>query len=349
MKVYVSTAERSGLLYASLIAQGLKTEQPDVEIIWGDRPAESEATVGFAAGARQAGSIREKMRRIERGVRSVKPDVFLAVAWSEPNTLLGLRLRDMKQMRRVFFAPPQLWAWGRFRATLLKKGYDALLCLYPGEAKFLTSLGLPAYFAGNPLARHLAQYSRREKRTKKPARTIALLAGSRHSEKSRHQMLLSGFMRRWREFHPNDKAVWLFLTEREALRAERFLDGHDKAVGGEERYRVLAKTDLAVVTSGTASLETALLGIPQVVFYSLSGLEMTLIKSLTRVRLFALPNIILTKRVVPELLNPSVDELLEHGQRTICRRKESCDIAKELHLALTPLDNTSSFFRLILK
>jgi lipid-A-disaccharide synthase len=347
LRVYISTAERSGRLYAGLLAQHLKQRSSRVEIVCGD--SGDDAPVGFTEGIKATISVLARMKRIEREVRRIKPDVFLAVAWSEPNTILGLRLNDLKGMRRVFFAPPQLWAWGRFRAPLLKKGYDALICLYPEEAEFLGSLRLPAYFAGNPLAWHLAHYFNKGKKPSKGSRTIALLAGSRPSEQARHMKLLKEFRDTWRELYPKDRFCWLFLTQGEAKDACLHLDEKDKTTGGKARYRVLADADLAVVSSGTASLETALLGTPQVVFYSLPSFEVFLIRSLTRVKRFALPNLILGEDVVPEILNPSVETLLEHSNRAIPNRNESEELAMKLIQELAaPLDNRSTLFRLIL-
>lgn len=335
-RVYVSTAERSGLLYAGLLVEQLKRESPQVEIMWGANPEASDAPVGFAAGIEAVGSAIAKMRRIELEVRKSKPDVFLAVAWSEPNTILGLRLRDLRGMRRVFFAPPQLWAWGRFRATMLRKSYDALLCLYPKEAAFLRSLGLPARFAGNPLVEHLAPCFDAKRKTSRTARSIALLAGSRPAEQSRHKRLLEGFRDAWRQLYPGDSALWLFMREREAKDARIALDGDDRAIAGEARYRALAGADLAVVASGTASLETALLGTPQVVFYSLPRAEVTLIRLLARVKRFALPNVILAEDAVPELLNPSVGNLVEEAESAIQKPEKSRELAVKLRRELTP-------------
>jgi lipid-A-disaccharide synthase len=347
LRVYISTAERSGMLYAGHISQ--KLEDAGAEVVWPASFKEADAPVGFREGLKASGSVLARMKRVECEVRRIKPDVFLAVAWSEPNTILGVRLRDLRNMRRVFFAPPQLWAWGRFRAALLRKGYDALICLYPKEAKFLKSLRLPACFRGNPLARHLALYLNRGKNPSKGSRTIALLAGSRQSEQARHMGVLKTFRDAWRRLYPKDRFCWLFLTEGEAEDARIILAGHDKMITGEERYRALASADLAIVTSGTASLETALLGTPQVVFYSLPSFEVFLVRSLTRVKRFALPNLILGDDVVPETLNPSVETLLEHSNRAILNRKESEELAARLIRELAePLDNCSTLFRIIL-
>ncbi|MBN2378203.1 hypothetical protein JXM67_00155 [candidate division WOR-3 bacterium] len=333
MRVFISTAERSGELYAALIADDLRMNYSNVEIL-GFRDKECElAPVGFGAGVASASNVMVKMGSIEREVRRLRPDVFLAVAWSEPNTILGLRLRDIRGMKRVFFAPPQLWAWGRWRSGLLRRGYDALYCLYPKEARFLRSLNLPAYFRGNPLVRHLRPYFK----SKRDRNLIALLPGSRSCEKSRHINLLTQFRRRWLSLYPSSKAVWLFLTSEEAREATLPLEYGDGAVGGESRYAELARAGLAVVTSGTASLEAALLGTPQAVFYTMPGFEVALARTLTHVRHFALPNIILGERRVPELLNPSVESLLEAALNL--SREEGRKLATRLRTELSaPID-----------
>lgn len=363
LKVYFSTSEISGELYSRLIAKEILKERPDALILGAvkesgagmSRNAEL-APVGFAAGARRAPDVLGRIREIERDVRDAKPDIFLAVAWSEPNTILGLRLRDMRNMKRVFFAPPQLWAWGKWRASLLKKGYHLLLALYPREALFLRRLGLNAQYAGNPLASYLKTI--RATRSCASAggkeseegdmRTIALLPGSRLSEKRRNIPLLERFVKEWRIAYPRDRATWLFLHEEEAFKKKKKSMSWENAVSGEDRYRALASSSFALVTSGTASLETALLGIPQVVFYTLSAPELALAKALTNAKHFALPNIILSEEAVPELLNPSVRDLVKKAAGLISFSSGIPDISTRLNLALTPLDKSVSFLRVIL-
>ncbi len=344
MKVYISTAERSGFLYAKLLSQEIKRKHPEAQILGCSEGSEDLAPVGFAAGAGAAKPALTKVREIEHEVRCLKPDVFLAVSWSEPNTLLGLRLRNMPRMRRYFFAPPQLWAWGRWRAILLRRGYQRLFALYPKEALFLRSLGLRASFAGNPLAAYIRPYlDMRRTAIRKGARKIALLAGSRELERSRHTGLLVDFMKLWRERYPRDRAVWLAPTPIEAEGLKKLADPRDLVVAGEERHRELASASLALVASGTASLEAALAGAPQVVFYCLPRIEVALARTLTKVERFALPNLILGEDAVTELLNPSLDELVSVAEETMHRRDEHMGIALRLHNQLQPLDKSHSF------
>ncbi|MBD3286326.1 hypothetical protein GF359_07245 [candidate division WOR-3 bacterium] len=328
MHVFISTAERSGLLYARLIADNLARHYPGITIY--APPDADSAPVGFGAGALESRGVLERMRRIERTVRKLRPDVFLAVAWSEPNTILGLRLRDLRGMRRIFFAPPQLWAWGRWRATLIRRGYDTLYCLYPREARFLRSLGLLAHFHRNPLADYLKPYFNLER----IPGTIALLPGSRASEKSRNLDLLRGLRIRWKKHQPGFRFTWLFLTDEEARQSRAFIGAGDRIVGGLERYKELAKSGLAVVTSGTATLETALLGTPQVAFYNMSRLEVALVRLLTRVRRFALPNVILDEKVIPEYLNPSAEVLVNAALVQIEAQPFSETLARRLRTEL---------------
>ncbi len=353
-KVYVSTSERSGLFYASLIAGELRRTDPGVEIFGTSEVehlranAQELAPVGFAKGIKTSPGVLERMRDIERNVRLIKPDIFLAVAWSEPNTILGLRLRDMRGMRRVFFAPPQLWAWGRWRSSLLKKGYHLLLALYPREASFLKSLGLNARFAGNPLKALLEPYSRKRSTDTAQAGRIALLPGSRNSEKSSNISILRGFVKEWRKENPKDTFSWLFLTPEEA-RAERSFPGEGEEVAqGMARFEELADADLALVTSGTASLETALLGVPQIVFYSMPRLELALARTLTRVKHFALPNLVMGKEVVAERINPTTHDLMTLAKQIISCRQSGYDLGKRIQSELTPLTNERLSLELLL-
>lgn len=343
MRIYISTAEHSGFLYARLLSLRLKREHPEAEIFGCAEDSGELAPVGFAAGTGAARGALARIKIIERDVRGLQPDVFLAVAWSEPNILLGLRLSNLKSMRRYFFAPPQLWAWGRWRAALLRRGYHRLYALYPREATLLRSLGLAACFAGNPLTGFLKPYLETKRVYRGEGRRIALLPGSRSLEHARHLSLLKDFGKTWRERNPRDQMVWLFLSKRDAAQAEKFLDHRDRTVGGEERYRELARAHLAVVASGTASLEAALAGTPQVVFYRLPRIEVALARAFTRVERFALPNLVAGGEVVPEFLNPSAVELVEAADTQISKSKESMELAARLYEKLTPLDKRPTF------
>lgn len=349
MRIYISTHERSGSLYAGLIAAGLKRYLPHIDIVRTiDR--DRDAPVGFGAGLSRIPSTLRQMKQIEDEVRKTKPDIFLAVAWSEPNILLGLRLRGLKGMRRVFFAPPQLWAWGRFRTRWLKKGYHSLVCLYPGEARFMKALGLNAHFAYNPLATFLEPHYRTKWKMPGDSRTIALLPGSREKELKRHLPLLDRFRQIWKRNFPRDRFVWLLLNKDQIRRVNGLLSDDDVVISGEQRYSELAKTDLAVVASGTACLETALIGTPQIVFYTLPRGELVLAKLLTRASRFALPNIILAADdAVSELLNPAPEDLLTAAESTLTDPCHGKTTALRLRRILGgPLDKRESLFRIIL-
>lgn len=354
VKVYFSTSERSGLVYARLLADQLKRLDPGIGIygaVEEKQPLSSSqelSPVGFAGGLRVSGNVLERMREIEREVRHIKPDLFVAVAWSEPNTILGLKLRDIKGMRRVFFAPPQLWAWGKWRSCLLKKGYHLFLALYPREAQFLKSLGLDAVFAGNPIKDYLEPYHHRPHAHATRTRRIALLPGSRNSEKKNNIRLLGNFVKEWRRKNPQDIFSWLFLAPQEAL-SEISID--DKGAGvfaGKARFKELAKADFAIVTSGTASLETALLGVPQIVFYSMPGLELALAKALTGIKHFALPNLVMGKEVVTERINPLVPDLIELAKQILSKRQSGADLREFIKSELTPLTNENLSLELLL-
>ncbi len=354
LKVYLSTSERSGFVYARLLSRELKRMDPDVEIYGLTESAavkagsQELAPVGFVQGARASGNVLDRVKDIEREVRLINPDLFLAVAWSEPNIVLGMRLRDMKGMRRVFFAPPQLWAWGRWRTSLLKKGYHLLLALYPREALFLKSLGLNAVYAGNPLKGFIEPYFLQRREKGYNSQKIALLPGTRDNEKSTNLRLLREFVKEWRKINPGYTFSWLFLTAGEAEAERAFMGEGEVAVAGDARFRELASARLALVTSGTASLETALAGVPQIVFYCMPGLELALARVLTRVRCFALPNLVMGRNVVIERINPKKPDLVALSQQMLSEERSGCGLGELIHSELTPLTNGSLSLELLL-
>ncbi len=331
LKIYISTGERSGAHYAKLISKEILQKYPNAKFVGSLNDENGElAPVGFAGGGKAAVTVFDRIKAIERDVRRQGPNVFLAVAWSEPNIMLGMRLRNIKTMKRLFFAPPQLWAWGQFRKSLLKRGYDELLCLYPREVRFLLSLGLPARFRGNPLVGYLAPYFKTAVQAGEN-RLIAIMPGSRAVEKKRNYRLLKDFSSLWKKNYPTDRIVWIFM---QADEAKRFPDCSGEKISGQERYEILSKANLAIVNSGTASLEVALIGTPQIVFYTMPAVEVFLAKVLSKVKYFALPNIILNADRVSEFLNPTVKYLFESGCKVIDEQKSAVELAEILRREL---------------
>jgi lipid-A-disaccharide synthase len=206
----------------------------------------------------------------------------------------------------LYYVSPQVWAWRTRRVRQIRERVDAMIVLFPFEEAFYARHGVRARFFGHPLAEEVRP-------TRSPAATrdryrvtegralVALLPGSRVPEIRRHLPLMLAAAR-----EVGDRARFVIARApgiaRETLAEMVAASDLDVAIADDETYDLLAAADAAVVASGTATVETALLGCPAVVVYKMAGLSYWVARALVRTRFIAMPNILLDESVFPELI-----------------------------------------------
>lgn len=256
-------------------------------------------------------SLREaflKLIETMRFVSSCKIDIAVLCDSPDFNIILGLFLRRMKKNIRIkYFIPPAVWAWRPERKDIVERNFDTVIYVLPFEGTIWTKNGI---YVGHPICKILREeltlwkrgemlgpsFGVADGRSSEKKRRLAFLPGSRISELKQHAELIDGLWRAFEEFDilVPTKYYWFF----------------------PRRYRVVPSTfsrwvmycsDFTVSASGTATLEAALLGKPCVVFYKLPPLTLEIARRLVRVPFISLPNIILGKRILPELIQDEVD------------------------------------------
>ncbi|HDQ99495.1 MAG TPA: hypothetical protein ENN51_04330, partial [candidate division WOR-3 bacterium] len=272
MRITVVTGEPSGRLYAGLVEEALAVAAPDTEIIRLEAAGHHDTVLGFTEGVRSAPRLTRRLSAVGRRIAGLGPDLVLLVGFSNFNLPLGRACRRVG-LPVAFLAPPQLWAWGSWRCALLRRAADLVICLFPFEADWLRRRRVRAVFTGNPLVDAVrAGEGRTARSTRKMTlerlgmsqdqRYIAFLPGSRPSELTHHNRL----------FDTIEIPSYLCLR----IAPDSPLAPH--------RYDLLAHADAAVIVSGTATLEAALLGLPQVVCYHLGGPTRLLARLMVRPR-----------------------------------------------------------------
>jgi lipid-A-disaccharide synthase len=211
-------------------------------------------------------------------------------------------------IRNIYYICPQFWAWRPWRANLVRRRFTQALCIFPFEEKFYRDAGVAVEFIGHPLVGNVkASMSRAEfcaengLNADKPIVTI--LPGSRRGEIEYHGAILSQALKQIRHAIPKVQAIVAVApgvnrTELEAC----FGSGNNVRFVTGDTYNALAAADLAIVSSGTATVEAALLGKPMMVIYRLSPLTAKLAKPLVRTKFFSMVNLIAGREVVPELI-----------------------------------------------
>jgi lipid-A-disaccharide synthase len=266
------------------------------------------SVVGITEVLKRLPSLFRAMRRlVDEGERRHPP---LAILTDFPGFHLRLARKLLpKGIRNVYYICPQFWAWRPWRVNLVRRRFTHTLCIFPFEEKFYADAGVPVKFIGHPLVGNVKPTMTRElfcqKYGLKEARKIlTILPGSRRGEIAHHVPVLIEALAEIRQKLPGPPEIVVAVApglDVQQLKA-RFPSGWHVRFIEEDTYNALAAADLAIVSSGTATVETALLGIPMIVVYRLSPLTARLAKPLVRTKFFSMVNLIAGRAVVPELI-----------------------------------------------
>jgi lipid-A-disaccharide synthase len=319
IQLLLSAGEASGDMYAARLATALK-QRLDVAIFgMGGQQMRAAgvdiitdysevSVVGITEVLKRLPSLVRAMRHLVDEADRRKPALAILTDFPGFHLRLARKLRA-KGIRNVYYICPQFWAWRPWRANLVRRRFAEALCIFPFEEKFYADAGVPVKFIGHPLVGNVQATLTREFFRKKygledGGRIITVLPGSRRGEIAHHLPILVealGEIRR-RASAPLELVVAV-APELDAARLEaRFPADWRVRFIKNDAYNALAAADLAIVSSGTATVETALLGVPMIVVYRLSPLTARLAKPLVKTKFFAMVNLIAGRAVVPELI-----------------------------------------------
>lgn len=309
MKYYIIAGEASGDLHASNLLKSIKEIDSKAEFRgWGGDKMQSQgatiikhykelAFMGFVEVAVNLRQILGNLKFCKEDVLSYKPDVVILIDYPGFNLRMAKFLRK-KGLKVVYYISPQIWAWKKSRVHAIKKTVDQVLVILPFEKKFYQQYNVEVEFVGHPLLdaisdKHLnSQHSLNEKNT------VTLLPGSRKQEiRSVLPVMLSVID----DFPEVDFIIAGISTLGEDF-YRPFIEGYNVKLLLDQTYDLLAKSSAAMVTSGTATLETALIGVPEVVCYKAGWISYTIAKWLVKVKFISLVNLIMDKLIVKELI-----------------------------------------------
>jgi lipid-A-disaccharide synthase len=317
ISILLSAGEASGDMYAARLATALK-QRADVKIFGMGGPQMRAAgvdivtdysevsVVGITEILSHLPSLIRAMRRLVNEAERRQPT--LAVLTDFPGFHLRLaRKLKARKIRNAYYICPQFWAWRPWRVRIVRRRFAQALCIFPFEEKFYADAGVPVKFIGHPLVGNVHPSVDRptflREQNLDPAQpVVALLPGSRRAELHQHLPILREACAR---IHAETRAQFVIAaaphSNNTTLREGWPPDVPIRIVQART-YDALAHSDAAIVSSGTATVETALLGVPMVVVYRLTPLTAMLAKPLVRTPFFSMVNLIAGKRVVPELI-----------------------------------------------
>ena len=320
MKYYLIVGEASGDLHASNLMRALRREDPEAEFRFfgGDlmasvggvcvRHYKTLAYMGFVPVLLHLRTILRNMDYCKSDIEAWNPDVLILVDYPGFNLKIAQYIKLHTQIPVFYYISPKIWAWKEYRIKNIKRDIDALFSILPFEVEFYQKHDYPVHYVGNPCVDAVAafregfsesfdEYVSAHQWGKKPI--VALLAGSRKQEIKDNLTLM---MQAARNF-PDYQFVVAGAPGIEPEFYQQYIDANTEIVFGET-YRLLSHATAALVTSGTATLETALFRVPQVVcYYTAAGKLVSFLRRLVlKVPFVSLVNLIAGKEVVTELV-----------------------------------------------
>ena len=365
MKYYLIAGERSGDLHGSHLIRELKNLDPQADLkCWGGDLMEQAggqlvvhykhlSFMGIWEVFKNLITIKKYLDYCKKDLLEYQPDVVVLIDYPGFN----LRIADFAHqqgLRVCYFISPKLWAWNQKRAARVRKCVDQMYAILPFEKQFYQQYDYQVNYVGNPLVHAINNFKTDEHFLDKLDRgsrpVVAVLPGSRHQE-IKHMLTL---MLSLKPEFPQCKFVVAAVDNVPADLYRPARDLGDVSIVTNQAYDLLSVAAVAVVTSGTASLETALFNVPQVVCYKTSWLTYWIGRLLIKVPYLSLVNLIAEAPVVPELIQDDYHKenlvkhlsgLLENGPS----RKQQLDGYRKVRMLLGNKNAAKETARLMLE
>jgi len=316
MRYYLIVGEASGDLHASHLMRALKEidSRADFRFFGGDlmsavggtrvRHYRELAYMGFIPVLLHLPTILGNMKMCKQDITQWQPDCVILVDYPGFNLNIAKYLKAKTQIPVYYYISPKIWAWKEYRIKNIKRDVDELFSILPFEVPFFEEKHhYPIHYVGNPTADEVREFlaNRQPSPDNRARKVIALLAGSRKQEIKDN---LPPMLEAVKGYEKDFQIVLAGAPGIEASYYDRFLQGHPVEIVFGQTYDLLSRAHAALVTSGTATLETALFGVPQVVCYKLPLPKVSAFvrRHLLNVRYISLVNLIADREVVTELL-----------------------------------------------
>lgn len=338
MKYYIIAGEASGDLHASNLVAEIKKKDKKAEFrgFGGDmmqaqgvelvKHYRLMAYMGFVEVAVHLRKVLGNIAQAKKDLIDYQPDAVILVDYPGFNLRMA-KFAHERGLKVFYYISPQVWAWKRRRVHKIKASVDKMLVILPFEEEFYRRYGVDVTYVGNPLLDELAKFGTanrsiflRRNSLGEKREIIALLPGSRKQEIKR---VLPVMLKAVPHF-PEYQFVVAGVSSIEKDLYKSVIGNADVFLVENQTYELLQNSSAALVTSGTATLETALFSVPEVVCYKATGLSYRLAKWMIKVKFISLVNLVMGKEVVKELIQGDLNEdnvvreldaLLHNGKR----------------------------------
>lgn len=323
MRYYIIAGEPSGDLHGSNLVAAIKKndskavfrgcggdlmKEQGVDLLFHYRRM---AYMGFIEVAININKVLANINKCKQDIVDFAPDAVILVDYPGFNLRIAKFVHSLK-IKVFYYISPQVWAWKKHRVNQIRKYVDKMLVILPFEEQFYRNHDIDATYVGNPLLDELSKESRntsddfyRRNKLNKNDKIIALLPGSRRQEVKK---MLSSMLKVVPEFPEYRFVVACAPSIDESLCQSIIGDTPNVTIAKAQTYDVLQHSYAALVTSGTATLETALLMVPEVVCYRTSRSSYLIARYFAKVKYISLVNLILDRLVVKELIQGDLNK-----------------------------------------
>jgi lipid-A-disaccharide synthase len=320
MRYYIIAGERSGDLHGGNLIKAIRKRDNDAVIrgLGGDYMKEAGAELvvhysemafmGFVEVLKNLGTISRYVIKCQRDIQEFKPDAIILIDYAGFNRRISSFARK-KGLTVFYYISPKVWAWNQRRALQLKATVNKMFVILPFEKEFFKKYDWEVDYVGNPVLdavkAHEPDVNFASKNKLYPRQLVALLPGSRQQELKSMIPVLAEVAGKFPEYQ---FAVAAINSLTPALYEPLTALPNVKMIY-EDTYNLLLNARAAIVTSGTATLETALFKVPQTVVYRTSGLTYRIVKLIIRVKYISLVNLIADREVIRELIQETANPL----------------------------------------
>lgn len=319
MKYYIIAGEASGDLHGANLIKALKKEDPNGEYrIWGGELMQAEgatlvkhykdlAFMGFIEVLKNLKTILANIAFCKKDIRNYNPDAIILIDYPGFNLRIAKWAKKEKITAKIiYYISPQIWAWHTSRIHQIKQNIDKMLVILPFEKDFYKKYNYDVHFVGHPLLDAIENFKNNQPQEDffiknnidKNKKIIALLPGSRKQEIAK----LLPIMIESNQYFPEYQYIIAGAPAMPINFYEKFTKGTNIKILQNQTYSLLQNTHAALVTSGTATLETALFQIPEVVCYKGSNISYQIAKRLVDIKYISLVNLIADKEIITELI-----------------------------------------------
>lgn len=318
MRYFIIAGEASGDLHAASLIEKIREEDDAAQFAFlggdlmmratgGTRPEihyRDMAFMGFFEVAKNAGKIIGNFKKAKRAIDEFSPECIILIDYPSFNLKMASYAKK-KGIKVAYYISPKVWAWKQWRVKKIKKLVDLMLVIFPFEVEFYAKYGMDVKYVGNPsveevdakksVAPTFEDFRKTNHLQDKPI--VALLPGSRMAEIRTNLPMMAEAIKSF----PQYRGV---VAGAPGIDADFYNKYTNLPVVYDQTFDLLANAKAAVVTSGTATLETALMDVPQVAVYRNCGSKLvySIMKNILKVKYVTLPNIIANRQIIPELL-----------------------------------------------